>query len=143
MEYTIITGVLGADCHSVGNIIIEKTFSEAGFNVINIGVLSSQEEFIDAAIAHNADAILVSSLYGHGETDAKGFREKCKELGIGNMLLYIGGNLVVGKQNWAFTEKKFKAMGFDRVYSSRIPLENAINDLRTDLATYSQLRVTN
>lgn len=143
LNNTIVTGVLGADCHSVGNIIIEKAFSEAGFNVINIGVLSSQEEFITAAISSGAGAILVSSLYGHGETDARGFRKKCIELGAENILLYIGGNLVVGKQDWAFTERKFKSMGFNRIYSSRVPLECAINDLKKDLITYPQLSATN
>ena len=30
----------------------------------------------------NADAIIVSSLYGHGEIDCRGLREKCDEAGL-------------------------------------------------------------
>mgnify|MGYP003464707531 CR=1 FL=1 len=76
---TIVIGVIGADAHAVGNKIIDLTLNNSGFNVVNLGVMVSQEEFIDAAVETNADAILVSSLYGHGEIDCMGLREKCNE----------------------------------------------------------------
>ena len=47
---TIILGVIGADVHAVGNQILNYAFTEAGFNVVNLGVMVSQEEFIEAAI---------------------------------------------------------------------------------------------
>ncbi len=57
----------------------------------------SQDEYIDAAIETGADAIVVSSIYGHGDIDCRGLRERCIERGIGDILLYVGGNLVAGK----------------------------------------------
>lgn len=132
-QKTLVLGVIGADVHAVGNRILEFAFSQAGFKVINIGVLASQEEFIRAAIETNAEAILVSSLYGHGEMDCRGLREKCQEAGIGNILLYAGGNLVVGKQEFKDVEKRFRAMGFDRVYPPGTMPEGPIDDLRQDL----------
>jgi methylaspartate mutase sigma subunit len=130
---TLILGVIGADCHAVGNKILDYALSEAGFNVINIGVLSPQEDFINAAIETNAEAILVSSLYGHGEIDCRGMRDKCNEAGLEDVLLYVGGNIVVGKQNWDDVYKRFKAMGFDRVYPPGTSVDTAISDLREDL----------
>lgn len=130
---TLVLGVIGADVHVVGNKILEYALKEEGFNVVNIGILSSQNEFIQAAIETAADAILVSSLYGHGEIDCRGLREKCQEAGIGNILLYVGGNLVVGKQDWEEVEQKFLDMGFDRVYPPGTRPEKAIEDLREDL----------
>lgn len=129
----LVIGVIGADCHAVGNKILEYCFTEAGFEVINIGVLSSQEEFIHAAIETAADAIIVSSLYGHGEIDCRGLRDKCNEAGLQNILLYVGGNIVVGKQDWAEVEARFKAMGFDRVYRPGTLPETDIADLCHDL----------
>lgn len=130
---TLILGVIGADCHAVGNKILDYSLSEAGFNVINIGVLSPQEDFINAAIETNADVILVSSLYGHGEIDCRGMREKCDEAGLEGILLYVGGNIVVGKQNWDEVYKRFRAMGFDRVYPPGTSVETAVRDLNEDL----------
>jgi methylaspartate mutase sigma subunit len=130
---TIVLGVIGSDCHAVGNKILDHALTEAGYNVINIGVLSPQEDFINAAIETNADAILVSSLYGHGEIDCRGLREKCDEAGLKGIKLYVGGNIVVGKQNWEEVYDRFKAMGFDRVYPPGTSTETAIKDLREDL----------
>lgn len=133
MKKTIVLGVIGSDCHAVGNKILDFAFTKAGFNVINIGVLSSQEDFINAAIETNADAIMVSSLYGHGEIDCRGLREKCDEAGLENIILYAGGNLVVGKQDWKSVEKRFLDMGFNRVYPPGTAPETGISDLKKDL----------
>ena len=95
---TIVIGVIGADVHAVGNKIIEFTLANAGYNVVNIGVLSSQEDFINAAIETDAKLILVSSLYGHGELVPR-MRDKCIEAGW-RIILYVGGNIVVGKQDF-------------------------------------------
>ena len=130
---TVVLGVIGSDVHAVGNRILDYAFTQAGFKVINIGVLSTQEEFIHSAIETNADALLVSSLYGHGEMDCRGFREKCQETGIGNILMYVGGNLVVGKQDFKSVKERFLAMGFDRVYPPGTLPEIPIEDLRKDL----------
>lgn len=130
---TIVLGVIGSDVHAVGIRILEEAFKEAGFNVVNIGVLSSQEDFIKAAIETDADVIMVSSLYGHGELDCKGFKEKCIEAGLDDVLLYVGGNLVVGKQEWEPTKQKFLDMGFDRVFPPGTMPDTAIKYLKKDL----------
>lgn len=129
----LVLGVIGADVHAVGNKILYHVFTEAGFEVINLGVMVSQEEFIDAAVETAADAIIVSSLYGHGELDCRGLRDKCDEAGLKGILLYVGGNLVVGKQPFSDVRERFKAMGFDRVYGPGTPPEKGIEDLRLDL----------
>lgn len=130
---TIILGVIGCDCHSVGNRILVEFFTRAGFRVVNLGVMVSQDEFINAAIETNAAAILVSSLYGHGEIDCAGFRERCIERGLESIILYVGGNLVVGKKPFQATEKKFKAMGFDRIFPPTVVLEDVVRLLQTDI----------
>lgn len=132
-QKTVVLGVIGSDVHAVGNRILDYAFTQAGFKVINIGVLATQEEFIHAAIETNADVLLVSSLYGHGEMDCRGLREKCQETGIGNILMYVGGNLVVGKQDFEAVKERFLRMGFDRVYPPGTLPETPIEDLRKDL----------
>ena len=68
---TVVIGVIGADVHAVGNRIIEYALKQEGFNVVNLGVMVSQQEFLDAVIETNAKAVIVSSLYGHGELDCR------------------------------------------------------------------------
>ena len=126
---TIVTGVIGADVHAVGNKILAFALEEAGFNVINLGVMVSQEEFVAAALETNADAIVVSSLYGHGEIDCNGLRGKCEEAGLKDIPLLAGGNLVVGNQDFSNVEKRFLEMGFTRAYPPGTTVETSINDL--------------
>ena len=128
-EKTIVTGVIGADVHAVGNKILSYALEQAGFKVINLGVMVTQEEYIEAALETNADAILVSSLYGHGEIDCHGLREKCDEAGLKDIPLLAGGNLVVGKQDFKDVEERFKKMGFTKAYPPGTDVETCIEDL--------------
>jgi len=96
--------------------------------------LTPADEFIKAAIETAADGIMVSSLYGQGELDCRGFRELCIEAGLEEILLYVGGNLVVGKQDWASVEKRFQDMGFDRAFANGTRVEEVVEILDQDFA---------
>ncbi len=129
----IVLGVIGSDCHAVGNKILEAVFTEKGFAVVNLGVMVSPDEFIDAALETGACAMLVSSLYGHGEIDCAGFRDRCIERGIGDIVLYVGGNLVIGKHDAGEVENLYRSMGFDRVFGPDADLDRVAELLRGDL----------
>ncbi|MBN2241782.1 MAG: methylaspartate mutase subunit S [Acidobacteria bacterium] len=130
---TVITGTVGKDAHVIGTKILSRALREAGFNVVELGILTPPEEFIQAALDNKADAILMSSLYGMGENDVQGFKEKCIQAGLNDVLLYIGGNLSVGKHDFSEAEATFKKLGFDRVYPPASDVKKAIADLRADL----------
>lgn len=132
-EYKVVLGVIGADCHAVGNKILVAILEQNGVTVENLGVMASQQEFISAAVETGADAILVSSIYGHGEIDCQDFRARCEEQGIGDILLYVGGNLVIGKRDFAQVEKIFRDMGFDRVFQPTANLKRVIELLKSDI----------
>lgn len=133
-EITAILGVIGSDCHAVGNKIIEHALSHDGIKVVNLGVMVSQDEFIDAAIETGAQAILVASIYGHGEIDCDGLRGRCLERGLDKIVLYVGGNLVIGKRDFAEVEALFKGMGYDRVFPPTVDLKQMVELLRQDVA---------
>lgn len=132
-EFKVVLGVIGADCHAVGNKILTTVLTGQGIGVDNLGVMVSQEEFIDAAITGGADAILVSSIYGHGEIDCQDFRIRCEERGLADIVLYVGGNLVIGKRDFASVEAQFKAMGFDRVFKPSADLNAVCRMLKDDI----------
>ncbi len=121
------------DAHVIGTKVLSRAFREAGFHVIELGMQTPPEEFIKVAQETNADAILMSSLYGMAEFDLRGFKEKCLEAGLENVILYIGGLLGVTRHDFAEDVVKFKELGFDRVYPPEVDLKSAIEDLRGDL----------
>jgi methylaspartate mutase sigma subunit len=133
-KYTLVTGVIGSDTHIVGNRILSMALEDAGYNVVALGALTPSEDFVKAAIETAADAIMVSSLYGQGELDCQGFRDMCVEAGLQDILLYVGGNLVVGKQDWNSVERRFLDMGFDRAFPPGTRTNQVIESLARDFA---------
>ena len=134
LNRTLVTGVIGSDTHIVGNRILTMALEEAGYKVVSLGALTPAQEFIAAAVETNADAILVSSLYGQGELDCRGFRELCIEAGLQDILIYVGGNLVVGKQPWEEVEQRFLAMGFDRAFPPGTRTDDVVASLEEDFS---------
>ena len=134
IQKTLVMGVIGVDAHVVGNKLMENALRQAGFKVVNLGIFVTQQDFIKAAIETNADGILVGSLCGHGELDCQGFREACIEAGRGDIHLIVGGNLVVGKQDFNSVEKRFMKMGFNRAYPPGVSPNLVIENLKKDLS---------
>lgn len=132
---TLVTGVIGSDTHIVGNRILSMALEQSGYKVVSLGALTPAQDFVKAAVETAADAILVSSLYGQGELDCRGFRELCVEAGLGDILIYVGGNLVVGKQSWPDVEQRFLAMGFDRAFPPGTRTGDVLDALAHDFAT--------
>ena len=134
----LVTGVIGADTHIVGNRILSMALEEAGFEVITLGAITPAEDFIKAAVETAADGIMVSSLYGQGELDCRGFREMCIEAGLDDILIYVGGNLVVGKQDWDDVERRFLEMGFDRAFPPNTRADEVVETLNADFAARAE-----
>lgn len=139
-QRTIVTGVIGSDTHIVGNRILSMALEKAGYKVVALGALTPAPEFVKAAVETNADAILVSSLYGQGELDCRGFRELCIEAGLEAILLYVGGNLIVGKHPWDVVERIFLDMGFDRAAAPGVRVETVLGWLAQDFAARERAR---
>lgn len=134
-QKTIVTGVIGSDTHIVGNRILTMALEKAGYKVVSLGALTPAPDFVKAAVETNADAILVSSLYGQGELDCRGFRDLCVESGLEGILLYVGGNLVVGKRSWEETQGTYLDMGFDRAAPPGTRIETVLEWLGSDFAS--------
>jgi methylaspartate mutase sigma subunit len=127
--------VIGDDVHVIGIRIVEYALRRAGFTVVSLGALASQRDFIDAAIESDADAIFVSSLNGHAEMSLRGFRDACVEAGIGDILIYVGGQLTIRRPDWNEVERLFTGeLGADRVFPPDATPDQAIELLRGDLA---------
>lgn len=130
---TLITGVIGEDVHVTGIRILEHALRSAGFNVVSLGIHNTQEDFIKTAIEHKASVILISSLCGHAEFLVDGIRDRCKEHGIPDILLYLGGQLSINAVDQKDLEKVFLDFGFNRVYPPFVLPNPVIADIKHDL----------
>jgi methylaspartate mutase sigma subunit len=130
----LVTGTIGDDIHSLGIKVIEHALRYAGFQIVPLGIQVSQEDYIKAAIETDASAILISSMSGHGRVLCQGFREKCEEAGLNDILLYAGGCLTTGDTPFDEIEKYFtEELRFNRVYPNSSLPGDTIAGLKEDL----------
>ncbi len=131
---TVVTGVIGDDVHVIGIRLMEYALRQSGFTVVSLGPLAAPKEFVDAAIETAADALFISSLNGHAELYLPGLRGACIEAGIGDILIYAGGQLTIRRPEWAEVEQRFvNEYGLSRVYPSDVSPDTPIADLDRDI----------
>lgn len=133
MSYRVVFGVIGNDIHVVANRIIDLTLQNAGFLTCNLGTNNRVDDFIDAAIEVEPHAVLVSSINGEAETWCANFRPRFRAAGISDVLLYLGGTLVIGEAERQDVERKFLALGFDRVFYRNTDIDGVIETLKRDI----------
>jgi len=129
----VVIGVIGDDIHVVGNRIMHLALEESGFKVFNLRTRNRPMHFCQAALEVDAHAVLVSSLNGEGEHWCSDFRSLFVEAGLPDILLYVGGNVVVGSRPQQEVVRTFRDYGFDRVYHQQTDISVAIADLQEDL----------
>jgi methylaspartate mutase sigma subunit len=133
---SIVIGTIGEDAHIIGAWVLKHTFEEAGFKVAFLGAVVPQQDFINAAVEVNADAILVSSSYGMGLIDCEGLRDKCVEAGLNDIILYAGGSVAPSvelENNWGEVERRYIEMGFNRVFNNTVTAKETVALLKEDL----------
>lgn len=128
---TVIVGTIGSDAHVVGITLLEHALKEAGFEVRNLGAQTPREAFAEAAEDADASAVLVSSLYGHAEQDCAGLHEEFADRGL-DPTTYIGGNLAVGQRDMEELRRRFREMGFDRVFDAEADFEDVVGALQAE-----------
>lgn len=112
----VVTGVVGNDIHVVANRLIELSLNARGYEVFNLGVNTYLEEFFDAAVETGAEVLMISSLNGEAEGWSREVKHlKAKYKGLDDIIMMIGGNLVVGTGNAEDIVPRYKNYGFDIV----------------------------
>ena len=112
----VVTGVVGNDIHVVANRLIDLSLKARGYEVFNLGVNTHLEEFFDAAVETGAEILMISSLNGEAEgwgREVKLLKSRYKNLD--ELIMMIGGNLVVGSGNTEDITARYRKYGFDLV----------------------------
>ena len=124
----VVTGVVGNDIHVVANRLIDISLQSRGFEVFNLGVNTSLNEFIDAVIETDAKVLLISSLNGEAEGQCRGLLNLKEKNRLQDVIFVIGGNLSVGEADVNEIVPRFESYGFDLVFH-QIDLSEGLDTL--------------
>ena len=129
----VVLVVIGNDIHVVANRVLEICLSSVGIRTINLGTNNMPQDFADTAMECSADAVLIGSLNGEAPHWCRNLREWFVERGIGDVLIYLGGNVVTGDLPREEIEKNFHGFGIDRVYHGAVDFDVMILSLQQDI----------
>jgi 5-methyltetrahydrofolate--homocysteine methyltransferase len=93
IEYkgTIVIGTVYQDVHSIGKDLAKTLFENYGYRVIDLGVMTPLQSYLDAAKEHNADAIGMSALLVQTSNHMITVSKMMLEQGLGHLPVLIGG----------------------------------------------------
>ena len=103
---TVVIGTVKGDIHTIGKTMVGTFLTAAGFQVHDIGVDVSAQQFVDAVRQYKADIVAMSALLTFTAPEQKRVIEVLKEAGIRDQVkVIVGGG--------AITEAFAKSIGAD------------------------------
>ncbi len=87
----IVLGTVYQDVHSIGKDLAKTLFENYGYRVIDLGVMTPLQQFLDAAKEHNADAIGMSALLVQTSNHMITVSQMMAEQGLADLPVLIGG----------------------------------------------------
>lgn len=93
IEYkgTIVLGTVYQDVHSIGKDLAKTLFENYGYRVIDLGVMTPLQTFIDTAKEYNATAVGMSALLVQTSNHMITVSKMMNEQGLGDTPILIGG----------------------------------------------------
>ena len=98
---TVVIGTVKGDIHDIGKNLVAMMLEGAGFEVINLGINTSAEDFIAAIEEHNADILGMSALLTTTMIYMRTVIKALKEKGLRDKIVVLVGGAPL---NEAFAE---------------------------------------
>lgn len=125
----LLSGV-SSDAHTWNLVFLQLLLEEQGCEVINLGACAPDELVIDSVRLHRPDALVISSVNGHGHLDgARMIRKLRADPEVGDVPTVIGGKLgIEGEGNAALADGLLQA-GFTMVLTDSAAPDRLIGAL--------------
>jgi methanogenic corrinoid protein MtbC1 len=123
----LVIGTAAGDLHSLGKRIVIGCLKAMMVKVVDLGVNVPAEQFVDAAILHDAQVIGISAMMVHtaiGEDGCKRVRQILRERGMEDRV-----RLVVGGAPYRFDEQLYKMVGADNWAADAVTGAKVIVDM--------------
>jgi methylaspartate mutase sigma subunit len=114
----IVLSTVSSDAHTWNLVFLQLSLQEQGFEVVNLGPCVPDEVLIDAVRLHRPDAVVISSVNGHGHLDgARVIQRLRRDPEIGTVPVMIGGKLGIQGDGNAELALALVEAGFTAVFT--------------------------
>ncbi len=123
----VVIGTSSGDLHSLGKRIVSGCLKSLMVDVIDLGVNVSAEQFVEAALKHDAQVIAISSMMVHtatGENGCQKVRKLLQSQGLEGQF-----RVIVGGAPFRFDEELYQKIGADAWAADGISAGKVITDL--------------
>ena len=97
-QCTAVIGTVEGDVHDIGKNLVKIYLSTLNIDMVDLGVDVSKEEFVEAAVEHDARLVMASALLPTTVCELKGVIEELKKAGIRDKVIVFVGGLSVSKE---------------------------------------------
>src|SRR3954464_11342612 len=98
----VVTGTVKGDIHDIGKNLVPMRVEGAGFEVVNLGVNTDVDKFLNAIAEHKPDIIGMSALLTTTMPYMKGVIDTLKERGLRDDLIVMVGGAPLNEEFGAF-----------------------------------------
>jgi len=120
----ILMGKLGLDAHDNGIVIVAKWLSDAGFEVVYVGLYNFPDNLVEMAIQEDVDLIGCSFLGGEHLYYARKLLDLLKEKQLNHIKIIVGG--VVPPED----VKELKRLGVAKVFTPGTLRDTIIKEIK-------------
>lgn len=119
----ILIAKVGTDAHDMGITIVERWLTEAGHEVVNLGLYNTPERIAEAAAAARPDIVGLSFLGGEPVTLSRRVLEQLKAQDLAGTVLVAGGVLTPE------TVEELKALGVAASFTPGTSRETILEEI--------------
>jgi len=120
----ILLAKIGLDGHDRGIKILAKKMSDAGIEVVYLGLFQTVESVVSAVIQEDVDCVGISILDGGQTLIAADLMGELKARGLDNMTVFFGG--IIPERERPLLQE----MGVKEVFGPGTPIEKIIDAVR-------------
>ncbi|MEW2296422.1 cobalamin-dependent protein [Streptomyces sp. NPDC006743] len=116
----VLLSTVSSDSHTWNLVFLQLLLEERGYEVTNLGPCVPDAELIEQVRVQRPDAVVISSVNGHGHIDGRRLIRKLREDGdeaVAAVPVMIGGKLGIQGTAQPQLADELVAEGFDAVFT--------------------------
>jgi methylaspartate mutase sigma subunit len=123
----VLLSSVSSDSHTWNLVFLQLLLEETGHDVVNLGACVPDELLLAECAAHRPDAVVISTVNGHGHVDGRRLIARLRaDQQLAGLPVVIGGKLGVDGGRDTGVASELVAAGFDAVFADAADVDGFV-----------------